>query len=52
VGVVGGFGVELKRVLIEARYTHGLLKINKDDNDPNDRIQNRVFSVTAGFRFR
>jgi hypothetical protein len=51
-GVVGGFGVELKRMLIEARYTHGLLKINKDDNDPNDRIQNRVFSVTAGFRFR
>lgn len=52
VGLVGGFGVEFGRALIEARYTHGLLNINTDDNDPNDRIQNRVFSVTVGFRFR
>ena len=52
VGLVGGVGVEFGRALIEARYTHGLLKINKDDNDPNDSIQNRVFSVTVGFRLR
>jgi hypothetical protein len=52
VGLVGGLGVEFGRVLIEARYTHGLLNINTDDNDPNDSIQNRVFSVTVGFRFR
>ncbi|HYN06198.1 MAG TPA: porin family protein [Vicinamibacterales bacterium] len=51
-GLVGGLGVEFRRALIEVRYTHGLLKINKDDNDPNDSIQNRVFSVTVGFRFR
>lgn len=50
-GLAGGLGVGFGRVLIEARYTHGLLKINKDDNDPNDRIQNRVFSVSVGFRF-
>ena len=52
VGLVGGLGVEVGRALIEARYTHGVLNINVDDNDPNDRIQNRVFSVTVGFRFR
>jgi hypothetical protein len=51
-GLVGGLGVELGRGLIEARYTHGLLRINTDDNEPNDRLNNRVFSVTAGFRFR
>ena len=51
-GLVGGVGVELGRALIEARYTHGLLEINTDDNDPNDSIQNRVFSVTVGFRIR
>ncbi len=49
-GLAGGLGVEFGRVLIEARYTHGLRKINEDDNDPNDRIQNRVFSVIVGFR--
>jgi hypothetical protein len=52
VGLIGGLGVEFRRVLIEVRYTHGLLKINTDDNDPNDSIKNRVFSVTVGFRFR
>ena len=49
-GLAGGVGVEFGRVLVEARYTHGLWKINEDDNDPNDRIQNRVVSVTVGFR--
>lgn len=50
VGLVGGIGVEVGRAGVEARYTHGLRKINVDDNDPNDRIQNRVFSVSVGFR--
>jgi len=52
VGLVGGFGVEFGRMLVEARYTHGLLHINTDDNGDEDRNKNRVFSVTAGFRFR
>jgi hypothetical protein len=51
-GLVGGIGVEVGRALIEARYTHGLLHINEDDNGDEDRIKNRVFSVMAGFRFR
>ena len=50
VGLVGGFGVEFGRAVSRGRYTHGLRKINVDDNDPNDRIQNRVFSVSVGFR--
>lgn len=51
-GLVGGGGVEFGRAHVEARYTHGILHINKDDNDPNDRIENRVFSITFGFRLR
>ncbi len=38
--------------LIEARYTHGIRHINTDDNGDEDRIKNRVFSVTVGFRLR
>jgi hypothetical protein len=51
-GLVGGFGVEFGRALIEARYTHGLRHINTDDNGDEDRVKNRVFSVTVGFRLR
>ena len=51
-GLIGGVGVEFVRALIEARYTHGLLRINTDDNEPEDRLNNRVFSVTMGFRLR
>lgn len=52
VGLVGGLGLEFGRALIEARYTHGLRHINTDDNGEGDRIKNRVFSVTVGFRLR
>jgi hypothetical protein len=52
VALVGGIGVEFGRALVEARYTHGLLHINEDDNGDEDRIKNRVFSVMVGFRFR
>ena len=51
VGLVGGLGLEFGRAQVEARYTHGLRHINTDDNG-DDRIKNRVFSVTVGFRLR
>lgn len=51
-GLVGGVGLAWRRALIEARYTHGLSHINTDDNGDEDRIKNRVFSVTLGVRLR
>jgi len=51
-GLVGGVGVEWRRALVEARYTHGIRHINTDDNGDEDRIKNRVFSLTVGFRLR
>ena len=51
-GLVGGAGIQVGRALIEARYTHGLRHINVDDNGDEDRIKNRVFSLTFGFRLR
>ncbi len=52
VGLVGAVGVEFGRAQVEARYTHGLRHINTDDNGDEDRIKNRVFAVTVGFRLR
>ena len=51
-GLIGGLGLELGRAQVEARYTHGLRHINTDDNGDEDRMRNRVFSVTLDFRFR
>lgn len=51
-GLAGGIGVAIGRAQLEARYTHGLRHINTDDNGDEDRMRNRVFSVTAGFRLR
>jgi hypothetical protein len=47
-GLVGAAGVEFGRALVEARYTHGLMRAGESDDSP----KNRVFSVMAGFRFR
>jgi outer membrane protein with beta-barrel domain len=52
IGLVGGVGLEFGRALIEVRYTYGLRRINKDANDPEDSVKNRVIGVTAGVRFR
>lgn len=52
VGLVGGLGLEFGRAQVEARYTHGLRHINTDDNGEEDRMRNRVFSVTLGVRLR
>ena len=51
-GLFGGLGVQFGRGVIEARYTHSVLNINTDDNEPADFLYNRVFSVTFGFRLR
>jgi hypothetical protein len=51
-GLAGGLGVEFGPASIEARYTHGVTHINEDDNGEGDRIKNRVFTVTVGFRLR
>ena len=48
-GLVGGAGVQFGRANVEARYTHGLMKLSSDDEDD---AKNRVFTVTFGFRFR
>lgn len=52
VGLVAGVGIAMGRAVIEARHTHGLMRTNTDHNEPNDRVRNRVFSVTIGVRVR
>jgi hypothetical protein len=50
VGVVGAAGFEMGRWLFDGRYTHGLSDTDANTSD-NVKIRNRVFSLSAGFRF-
>ena len=47
-GFAVGAGLQFGRGSIEARYTHGLRDLDKDEDN---KAKTRVFSVLAGFRF-
>jgi hypothetical protein len=49
-GVAVGGGMEFRRVVVDARYTHGLTDIDKDTSD-DVKVANRAVSVTVGFKF-
>ena len=49
-GIVGGVGIEFGRWHVDGRYTHGLSDTDKDTSD-DVKMRNRVFSLSAGFRF-
>jgi hypothetical protein len=50
IGVVGAVGYQMGRWVLDGRYTHGLSDTDADTSD-NVKIRNRVFSLSAGFRF-
>ena len=50
-GIVAGIAVQVRKFVIDARYTHGLRNINKDDSD-DEKVKNRVFTVSFGVMFR
>jgi len=49
-GIVGAAGLQVGRWVFDARYTHGLSDTDADTSD-TVKIRNRVFSLSAGFRF-
>ena len=51
IGLVAGAGVDVGRVVIDARYTWGLTNINRNPREDDTTIRNRVFAVMAGVRF-
>jgi hypothetical protein len=50
VGVVIGAGVEITRLILEARYEWGFLAINKQFADIEE-IKTRTFTLLVGIRF-
>jgi hypothetical protein len=50
VGLVAGAALELGALVVDGRYTWGLMNIAKDSSEPGT-AKNRVFSATVGLRF-
>lgn len=50
IGMAAGGGVEFRSLVLDARYTFSLRDIDADTSDAVTS-RNRVFSITAGFRF-
>jgi len=50
VGLVGGVGVEITRVILEGRYEWGFRRINKTFSSTSE-IKTRSFTVLIGVRF-
>jgi hypothetical protein len=53
VGLSVGGGVTFRNIVVDARYTHGLVNINDEDLlDDFLEVKNRAFSVTVGWQIR
>lgn len=50
-GVIGGAGVEISRVIVEARVNWGLKNVAKANGGSASDIKTRSFAVLAGLRF-
>jgi hypothetical protein len=50
-GLVGGAGIEIGRLVVDGRYTFGLINVDKETSDIA-HAQNRALTITAGWRFR
>ena len=48
-GLALGFGVEITRFIVEARFTKGIASIAKNKNDPE--LKTQTFAVMFGVRF-
>jgi hypothetical protein len=56
IGATGVAGLEFRagpgNILVEGRYTHGLMNVNDDETTGNnEKIKNRSFAVMAGYAF-
>ena len=50
-GFALGGAVEIRKFIIDARYTWGLLDINDSDDEDEPTVKNNAFSFSVGWRF-
>jgi hypothetical protein len=50
-GLVTGLAVEAGRVVLDGRYSWGLMNIGKDNEFSSGTVKHRVFSASVGLRF-
>jgi hypothetical protein len=49
-GVVGAVGIRFGKIVVDGRYTHGLLDIDSDTGD-EVTVRNRAITISAGVAF-
>jgi hypothetical protein len=52
VGLTFGMTLDIQKFLIDARYTWGLININKDTTVNDPEVKNKTFSLMFGFKFK
>ena len=50
IGIMGGVGIEIVRVIVEGRYSYGLRALNKSLSDLGE-LKSHSFAILVGFRF-
>jgi hypothetical protein len=50
VGIMGGVGIDVARIIVEGRYTYGLRQINKSFSDVAE-LKSHAFALLFGVRF-
>ena len=50
-GFALGGAVQIRKFVIDGRYTWGLTDINDDDDDDDATVKNGAFSLTFGWLF-
>ena len=50
-GFAIGAMLDIKKFIVDARYTWGLVNVNDTEGDPTE-VKNRTFSIMGGFRFK
>jgi hypothetical protein len=52
VGLTVGVAVQMRKVGVEFRYTHGFMNINNEDDADEVTVKNRSFGVLVSFQVK
>ncbi len=52
VGITFGMTLDIQKFLVDARYTWGLMNINKDTTPDDPEVKTKTFSLMFGFKFK
>ncbi len=52
IGMNASIGIQINKLMVEAKYCHGLASINNEEEFDGRNIRNRMFSLNIGYFFK